>query len=120
MDFRSQSRIFVYLYHSSLSKRFDATKRYFSKMQMITKTLQEAQEQLSTLIESALYGEEVVIVASPSNRVRLVPIPDLQRDNTGNDIQKMTKPRSGRLRGTIVFIADDFDAPLDDFKEYMP
>jgi hypothetical protein len=34
--------------------------------------------------------------------------------------QQGKKPRAGRLRGTILAIADDFDAPLDDFKDYMP
>ncbi|MBJ7498026.1 MAG: DUF2281 domain-containing protein [Gemmataceae bacterium] len=25
----------------------------------------------------------------------------------------------GTLQGTVLFMASDFDAPLDDFKEYM-
>jgi hypothetical protein len=25
----------------------------------------------------------------------------------------------GSMKGLVVYIADDFDAPLDDFKEYM-
>ena len=25
----------------------------------------------------------------------------------------------GRLRGTVLYMAEDFNAPLDDFKEYM-
>ncbi|MEZ0487239.1 DUF2281 domain-containing protein [Fibrella aquatica] len=30
------------------------------------------------------------------------------------------KPRQfGTLKGLVTYIADDFDAPLDDFKEYM-
>jgi hypothetical protein len=27
--------------------------------------------------------------------------------------------RPGTLRGTVKYMAPDFDAPLDDFKEYM-
>jgi hypothetical protein len=27
--------------------------------------------------------------------------------------------RCGTLRGTVLYMAPDFDAPLDDFKEYM-
>ena len=27
--------------------------------------------------------------------------------------------RPGTLRGTVLYMAPDFDAPLDDFKEYM-
>lgn len=31
------------------------------------------------------------------------------------------KPRQpGTLRGTVTYMAPDFDAPLDAFKEYMP
>ncbi len=30
------------------------------------------------------------------------------------------KPRFGSARGLVTFMADDFDAPLDDFNEYMP
>ena len=29
------------------------------------------------------------------------------------------RPRFGGARNAILFIADDFDAPLEDFKEYM-
>lgn len=31
------------------------------------------------------------------------------------------KPRAkfGELKGVVTYIADDFDAPLEDFKEYM-
>ena len=27
--------------------------------------------------------------------------------------------RLGTLKGTVLYVAPDFDAPLDDFKEYM-
>jgi hypothetical protein len=30
-----------------------------------------------------------------------------------------TKPKSGCMRGTFVRMSDDFNAPLDDFKEYQ-
>jgi hypothetical protein len=30
------------------------------------------------------------------------------------------KPRFGSAKGLVKFISEDFDAPLDDFKEYMP
>jgi hypothetical protein len=26
----------------------------------------------------------------------------------------------GSMKGILLYMADDFDAPLDDFKEYMP
>ncbi len=44
----------------------------------------------------------------------------------GKPVAKLTgaggKPaprRLGTLKGTVVYMAPDFDAPLDDFKEYM-
>lgn len=30
------------------------------------------------------------------------------------------KPQFGSAKGLVKFMATDFDAPLDDFKEYMP
>ena len=33
--------------------------------------------------------------------------------------RKAGKRQLGTLRGTVTYIAPDFDAPLDDFKEYM-
>ena len=32
---------------------------------------------------------------------------------------KPTKPYFGCMKGTVTWISDDFNAPLDDFKEYM-
>lgn len=39
-------------------------------------------------------------------------------------VQKKTSPEKkqrkfGSMKGLVIDIADDFDAPLDDFKEYM-
>jgi hypothetical protein len=39
-------------------------------------------------------------------------------------VQKLEKPKRkerkfGSMKGLVVNIADDFDAPLEDFKEYM-
>ena len=37
------------------------------------------------------------------------------------EADKSTAPkrRFGSMKGFVTFIADDFDAPLDDFNEYM-
>ena len=35
-----------------------------------------------------------------------------EQPHKGNDIL-------GRMRGTVVFMAEDFNAPLEDLKEYM-
>jgi hypothetical protein len=33
--------------------------------------------------------------------------------------QNPAKPRAGCMKGTVIFMSDDFNAPLDDFKDYM-
>jgi hypothetical protein len=32
--------------------------------------------------------------------------------------ESATKPHAGCMKGTVVFMSDDFNAPLDDFKDY--
>lgn len=34
-------------------------------------------------------------------------------------VDKRPKRRFGSMKGFVEYIADDFDAPLEDFKEYM-
>ena len=36
-----------------------------------------------------------------------------------NDKPRKPKRRFGSMKGLVEYIADDFDAPLEDFKEYM-
>jgi antitoxin (DNA-binding transcriptional repressor) of toxin-antitoxin stability system len=69
----------------------------------------EAQKHLADLIANATFGEEIVITQNEKPIARLVveQTPALQ-------------PRvPGSAKGMISYMADDFDAPLDDFKEYM-
>lgn len=75
---------------------------------MSTVTIAEAQATLPTLIHNMLQGEEVVITED------------------GYPIAKLTRsPRTswpcqpGSARDTKHWMAEDFDAPLADFKEYM-
>ncbi|WP_375562980.1 hypothetical protein ACE193_10790 [Bernardetia sp. OM2101] len=45
----------------------------------------------------------------------------LQKDETLNStISNTEKRKFGFGKGTYTNVADDFDEPLDDFKEYMP
>jgi prevent-host-death family protein len=77
-------------------------------MHMATVTLEDAQARLPELIEQLNSGEEVVITRNAKPVARLV------RE------QKLPKPRKlGTLKGTVLYMAPDFDAPLEDFKEYM-
>jgi antitoxin (DNA-binding transcriptional repressor) of toxin-antitoxin stability system len=67
-------------------------------------TVVEAQSQLPKLLEQALQGEEVVILCDNAPAVKLVPV---------------TRPGYGICKGQIIMAAD-FDAPLEDFADYMP
>ena len=68
----------------------------------------EAKSQLSKLIEKALAGEEVVIARNNEPVVHLVPL------------KKEKQPlQFGTMKGFVKYISDDFDEPLEDFKDYM-
>jgi prevent-host-death family protein len=74
-------------------------------------TLEEAQANLKDLIHRLAPGEEVVITENQQPVARLVsepPKPSVQ-----------PRPGPGLGKGMITFIAPDFDAPLEDMKEYM-
>ncbi|MGQ3053216.1 MAG: type II toxin-antitoxin system Phd/YefM family antitoxin [Roseateles sp.] len=68
----------------------------------------EAKAQFSDLVQRALAGEDIVIAKDNRPLLRLVPL-DSARG-----------PRQpGSARGSRVLkMADDFDAPLDDFAAY--
>ena len=66
----------------------------------------EAKVRLSELVDKAMAGEEVVIVRDHETLLRLMPYDDLSP----------VKPGSARDQ---IAMDEDFDAPLDDFKEYM-
>ncbi|MCC6561652.1 MAG: type II toxin-antitoxin system Phd/YefM family antitoxin [Xanthomonadales bacterium] len=75
---------------------------------MTQASIHEAKTNLSKLIQKALAGEEVIIANAGKPVVKLVPIE-----------QPAKKVRQfGGWEGQI-WMADDFDAPLDDFKDYM-
>jgi len=77
---------------------------------MATITIEEAQATLVELIHQLQPAEEIIITENNQPVARLVPTaPATQR-----------KPRQpGTLKGTITYMAPDFDAPLEDFREYM-
>jgi prevent-host-death family protein len=71
-------------------------------------SLDEAKRRLLDLVEAAIKGEKVLIVKEDRQMVQLVPVEPPKR-----------RPQFGSARGLVV-MADDFDAPLADFNEYMP
>lgn len=77
---------------------------------MTTVTLKEAQSALADLIHRLSPGEEVVITENDQPVARLVPTPLMP---------KMAHRQLGTMKGTVLFMASDFDAPLEDVREYM-
>lgn len=77
---------------------------------MATVTIDEAQAKLPELIHQLTPGEEVVITENDHPVARIVP--------TEKPAERKRRP-SGTLKGTVLYMAPDFDAPLEDFKEYM-
>lgn len=69
-------------------------------------TIDQASGRLRDLVDAAMGGEEVVVVAADRGAVRLVPLSRTQ-----------ARPRFGSAKGLVV-MSPDFDAPLDDFREY--
>ena len=72
-------------------------------------TIEEAQARLPELIDHLNPGDELVIVRDKRPVARLVTEAKPPRRSR----------RPGSAKEKILFMADDFDAPLDDFKEYM-
>jgi antitoxin (DNA-binding transcriptional repressor) of toxin-antitoxin stability system len=71
-------------------------------------SLDEAQARLSEIVTHLHQGEEVVILQNEQPVARLI-----------GERPTMQAPRQpGLLKHMIAHMADDFDAPLEDFKEY--
>jgi antitoxin (DNA-binding transcriptional repressor) of toxin-antitoxin stability system len=72
-------------------------------------TLEEAQANLVELVDRLAPGEEVLITRDHEPVAKLV-----------REARQSSAPRqAGVLKGTVLFMAPDFDAPLDDFQDYM-
>lgn len=76
-------------------------------MQQIT--LAQASQQLSELIKAAINGEEIIITKDEQPVVRLTPV------NLGG---KRFPAKAGSAKGLLT-VSDDFDEPLEDFKDYI-
>lgn len=77
-------------------------------MDTLQVNIHEAKTQLSKLIQAAVNGKQVIIARDNKPIVRLEVLPEARSHRT-----------IGNAKGLIVFMAEDFDEPLDDFKEYM-
>lgn len=75
---------------------------------MTTISIADAQANLPDLIHRMASGEELVITENNQPIARIV------------STAAAAVPRQlGSMRGTVLYMSPDFDAPLDDFKEYM-
>jgi len=66
-------------------------------------SLAAAKEHFSELVRRAMLGEEVVVTKENKPVVKIVPVKPVKR-----------KPGTGKG----IWMAPDFDEPLEDFKEY--
>lgn len=74
---------------------------------MPTVTLDEAKARLEQLIEGLRAGDVLVITRDQKPIARLSGIPAPR------------ERRLGTMKGAVLSMAPDFDAPLDDFRESM-
>ena len=72
-------------------------------MTMAQFSLSEAKARFSEMVQKAMLGEEVIVAKENKPVVKIVPIKPARR-----------KPGTGKG----IWMAPDFDEPLDDFREY--
>lgn len=75
-------------------------------IKMLQVNIEEAKVRLTDLIDEAHQGETVIIKVNDNRSVLLMPI------SSGKGRQ------AGTAKGLIT-MSDDFDEPLEDFKEYI-
>ena len=73
--------------------------------------LEDAAAHLGQLIDQASHGEEVTVVRGDDPVASIVSMP--------TEGPQSLKPGFGSGKYALVYMADDFDAPLEDFKDYM-
>ena len=76
-----------------------------------TISVETAQATLKELIHQMAPGEEVVITENQQPVAKLISQPA--------KATQPTRPGPGLCQGMISYMASDFDAPLEDMKEYM-
>ena len=79
--------------------------KYKKDQIMSSVTLEEAQANLGGLIHQLAPGEELVVTEG-NQPIAKIMVPK-------------QRVKLGAMRGSVLYMAPDFDAPLDDFKEYM-
>jgi prevent-host-death family protein len=82
----------------------------FGGYRMYQITVEEAMTQLPQLVDEVSRGEEIVITQQDNPVARLIGI--------SRPLTRRHPRRAGMAKG-MGCMSPDFDAPLDDFKEYM-
>ena len=72
-------------------------------------TLEEAAKKLPELFDAAMRGEEILVTANGELNATIQFVPRVTDER---------RPQFGSAKGRI-WMSDDFDAPLEEFKEYM-
>jgi antitoxin (DNA-binding transcriptional repressor) of toxin-antitoxin stability system len=67
----------------------------------------EAASRLQELVDAAIDGEEVIICIDDRPAIKLVPIESIE-----------PRPKFGSAKG-LIWMSDDFDESLEEFREYM-
>lgn len=77
-------------------------------MTIVQISLTDASAELVYLVEVALQGEEIVILKDDQPIAKLTSLKSIQK----------RRRQPGSAKG-LVWMSDDFDEPLEDFKDYM-
>ena len=78
--------------------------------------LEDAGSRLAQLIDQASQGEEVIIVRDHTPIAKIVPV---SAEELEPHQPEKRKSGFGNAKDVLIYMADDFDAPLEDFKDYM-
>ena len=71
--------------------------------------VEEAQARLKELIAKLAPGEEVILTENQK------PVAKLVSESPG----RPPRPAPGLGKGSILYMAPDFDEPMEEFREYM-
>ncbi len=85
---------------------------------MTTIDLQELSPSAAEIVKRALAsGEEIFITDNKKERLaKVVSVAGAAEPSA----LKQDRNLFGSMKGVVTYMADDFNEPLDDFKEYMP
>ena len=76
----------------------------------ITVTIEEAEANFKEIVHRLAPGDEIIITENQQTIARIV----------GEQTKDMKqRPAPGMFPESIVYMAPDFDAPLEEFREYM-